>query len=69
MSAIAFRSGQSIPEQAGLDRARRLPDRQHHPGPDDPTRVRAVVDWELSTLGDPLSDAALMCVYRIRRWT
>jgi len=29
---------------------------------DDPTRVRAVVDWELSTLGDPLSDAALMCV-------
>ncbi|QUR69321.1 phosphotransferase family protein [Mycobacterium spongiae] len=31
---------------------------------DDPTRVCAVVDWELSTLGDPLSDAALMCVYR-----
>lgn len=30
----------------------------------DPTRVRAVLDWELSTLGDPLSDAALMCVYR-----
>jgi aminoglycoside phosphotransferase (APT) family kinase protein len=31
---------------------------------DDPAKVRAVVDWELSTLGDPLSDAALMCVYR-----
>jgi aminoglycoside phosphotransferase (APT) family kinase protein len=31
---------------------------------EDPTTVRAVVDWELSTLGDPLSDAALMCVYR-----
>jgi aminoglycoside phosphotransferase (APT) family kinase protein len=31
---------------------------------DDPSQVRAVVDWELSTLGDPLSDAALMCVYR-----
>ncbi|MBI5736935.1 MAG: phosphotransferase family protein, partial [Mycolicibacterium neoaurum] len=31
---------------------------------DDPTMVRAVLDWELSTLGDPLSDAALMCVYR-----
>jgi aminoglycoside phosphotransferase (APT) family kinase protein len=31
---------------------------------DDPTKVRAVLDWELSTLGDPLSDAALMCVYR-----
>ncbi|MGE0214148.1 phosphotransferase family protein [Mycolicibacterium sp.] len=31
---------------------------------DDPTRVAAVLDWEMSTLGDPLSDAALMCVYR-----
>lgn len=30
----------------------------------DPGTVRAVVDWEMSTLGDPLSDAALMCVYR-----
>lgn len=30
----------------------------------DPTTVRAVVDWEMSTLGDPLTDAALMCVYR-----
>ncbi len=26
--------------------------------------VRAVVDWELSTIGDPLTDIALMCVYR-----
>lgn len=31
---------------------------------DDAGVVRAVVDWEMSTLGDPLSDAALMCVYR-----
>lgn len=30
----------------------------------DATKVRAVLDWEMSTLGDPLSDAALMCVYR-----
>lgn len=30
----------------------------------DPTIVRAVVDWEMATLGDPLTDAALMCVYR-----
>ncbi|MBU9767101.1 phosphotransferase family protein [Mycobacterium sp. TNTM28] len=30
----------------------------------DATVVRAVLDWEMSTLGDPLSDAALMCVYR-----
>ena len=31
---------------------------------EDPTIVRAVLDWEMSTLGDPLSDAALMCLYR-----
>ncbi|MXP21883.1 phosphotransferase [Gordonia sp. HNM0687] len=31
---------------------------------DDPGVVRAVVDWEMSTLGDPLTDIALMCVYR-----
>jgi aminoglycoside phosphotransferase (APT) family kinase protein len=31
---------------------------------DDPGKVLAVVDWELSALGDPLTDAALMCAYR-----
>ncbi|MCV7176724.1 phosphotransferase family protein [Mycolicibacterium sphagni] len=31
---------------------------------DDPTVVRAVLDWEMSTLGDPLSDVAVMCVQR-----
>lgn len=31
------------------------------PGGDRP--VRAVLDWEMSTLGDPLSDLALMIVY------
>jgi aminoglycoside phosphotransferase (APT) family kinase protein len=31
---------------------------------DDAGVVRAVVDWEMSTLGDPLTDIALMCVYR-----
>jgi aminoglycoside phosphotransferase (APT) family kinase protein len=30
----------------------------------DATKVLAVLDWEMSTLGDPVSDAALMCVYR-----
>ena len=29
-----------------------------------PHSVRAVVDWEMSTLDDPLAVAALMCVYR-----
>ncbi|WP_227981423.1 phosphotransferase family protein [Nocardia spumae] len=32
--------------------------------PADPADIRAVVDWELATLGDPLTDVALMCVYR-----
>ncbi|WP_182348954.1 phosphotransferase family protein [Tomitella gaofuii] len=32
--------------------------------PDDPGRIVAVVDWELSTLGDPLADVAMMCAYR-----
>ena len=31
---------------------------------DDVNVVRAVVDWEMSTLGDPLADVASMCVYR-----
>lgn len=30
----------------------------------DVSSVAAVVDWEMSTLGDPLTDVALMCVYR-----
>ena len=31
---------------------------------DDVVNVAAVVDWELSTIGDPVADVALMCVYR-----
>ncbi|MCW2765453.1 MAG: acyl-CoA dehydrogenase [Nocardioides sp.] len=31
---------------------------------DDPGVVRAIVDWELSTIGDPVADVALMCAYR-----
>jgi aminoglycoside phosphotransferase (APT) family kinase protein len=29
----------------------------------DPGTVLAVVDWEMATLGDPLADLGLMCVY------
>lgn len=29
----------------------------------DPGRIRAVLDWELSTLGDPLADVGLLLVY------
>jgi len=31
--------------------------------PDRPEQVRAVLDWEMSTLGDPLSDLGLLLVY------
>lgn len=33
-------------------------------GSDTGPRVEAVVDWELSTIGDPVADVAMMCVYR-----
>ena len=29
----------------------------------DPGTIRAVLDWELSTLGDPLADLGLLLVY------
>lgn len=31
---------------------------------EDAVTVEAVVDWELSTIGDPVADIAQMCVYR-----
>ena len=31
--------------------------------PDDPGRIIAVLDWEMATLGDPLSDLGLFLVY------
>ncbi len=31
--------------------------------PDDPGRIAAVVDWEMSTVGDPLCDLGLLIVY------
>ena len=32
--------------------------------PADPAGVRAVVDWELATVGDPVADVAVTCAYR-----
>jgi aminoglycoside phosphotransferase (APT) family kinase protein len=32
-------------------------------GEDDPSRVAAVLDWELSTLGDPLTDLGMLLFY------
>ena len=31
--------------------------------PNDPGRIAAVLDWEMSTLGDPLTDVGLLLVY------
>jgi aminoglycoside phosphotransferase (APT) family kinase protein len=31
---------------------------------DEPSVIRALVDWELSTIGDPVADVAMMCAYR-----
>lgn len=31
--------------------------------PDDPTQIKAVLDWEMSTVGDPLSDLATTLAY------
>lgn len=31
--------------------------------PDDPGRVRAVLDWEMATLGDPLADLGMLLMY------
>jgi aminoglycoside phosphotransferase (APT) family kinase protein len=30
---------------------------------DDPTRMQATLDWEMSTLGDPLTDVGMVAVY------
>jgi aminoglycoside phosphotransferase (APT) family kinase protein len=32
--------------------------------PVDPGRVLALIDWEMATLGDPLTDIATMCAYQ-----
>ena len=45
------------------DRARRLPPRQHDAGDRRPGRIVAVLDWEMSTLGDPLADLGLFLLY------
>ena len=29
-------------------------------------RIQAIIDWELSTIGEPTADVATMCVYRHR---
>ncbi len=31
--------------------------------PDDPSEVRAIIDWEMSTLGDPLTDLGMLYLF------
>ncbi len=57
-------AGASAAGSAGAAGARRLPARQHHPGADRSPTILAVLDWELSTLGDPLADLA----YHLMQW-
>jgi len=46
------------------DRPRGRPHRQQRCSPqDDPGRIVAVLDWEMSTLGDPMTDLGLLAVY------
>ena len=51
------------PQPAGAARAWRLPARQHDRRADAPDII-AVLDWELSTLGDPLADFT----YHLMQW-
>ena len=45
------------------DRARRLPAEQRDVRPRRCGGIAAVVDWEMATLGDPLTDVGLLVVY------
>ena len=59
---VASELGQRIPEQIGLGIVHgdyRLDNTVF----DDQGRVRAILDWELCTLGDPMADVGLLMVY------
>jgi len=62
VARVASELGQRIPEQIGLGVVHgdyRLDNTVF----DDQTRVRAILDWELCTLGDPMADVGLLMVY------
>ena len=54
----------SAARRTGAAGARRLPARQHDPRRRTAPKVLAVLDWELSTLGDPLADFT----YHLMQW-
>ena len=64
LDALAARLAQTVPRTqrtAVLHGDYRLDNCLLDPGM--PGRIRAVLDWEMSTLGDPLTDLGLMFVY------
>lgn len=64
--ALAARLGARVPEQRAVAVVHgdyRIDNTLLRFGCDD-VQVAAIVDWELSTIGDPVADVALMCVYR-----
>ena len=64
-AAVVERLNATLPEQSrARDRARRLPADQRHVRARTCRRIAAVVDWEMATLGDPLTDVGLLVVYQ-----
>lgn len=64
LDELGERLGRSVPRSARTGIVHgdfRLDNCLMHP--DDPGRVSAVLDWELSTLGDPLTDLGLLLLY------
>ena len=72
-------SSQARPIRGAAELSRLLDQRQPTSGPaaivhgdfrldnllmDDSDDVAAIIDWEMSTVGDPLTDLALLCVYQ-----
>jgi hypothetical protein len=68
----ALGSGQSLAQRQDAGRPpdlqhrpQRLPLRQRDPRPDNPMQIIGVLDWELTTLGDPLMDLGNTLAYWI----
>ena len=64
LDALAARLAQTVPDtqRTGIVHGDyRLDNCLLDPG--QPGRIRAVLDWEMSTLGDPLADLGMLCVY------
>jgi aminoglycoside phosphotransferase (APT) family kinase protein len=66
-SRLSTRLGAAIPEQRSVGIVHgdyRIDNTLLRLDLDSGPRIAAVVDWELSTIGDPVADVAMMCAYR-----